>query len=531
MTPVSLFLVLVAVAGISVTRWAARMAPLWSEFPAKTLIATVLAGLGVATGLTWLRAPAGLVTIASVVGPLYVFGPVGLVALVRAGRWRVARGLEQALYWTADGRAAVGRLLAQAALQEGDPEAALELAPRKDPLLLSQAYLLLEEWDEVLKLDLAPRTGAGATLDNAFLGAAARIEALVELGNLEQARMETQALRSRFEAGRQGPLGYRAVVLSEARVAAEEGDFERTRELIEQPLAGARPATLYAILARAAVQSGRPDVGVRAYTAAHGVSSGVLRDRFERRLVLLGETPPAAQRRAVTPVATYALGAVLAAAYVVQVLADRWYGVVRALGQAYEVSAVVAAYLQNLPGLPAVDAWWRYLSYAFVHGNLIHIGFNLWVLFDLGRLYERRREWPDVVAAFVAGTAGGAALTHLMQAGQPLILVGASGGILGIAGALLADALAGRSPADRLLLRSLLQWMALLMVFSFAVPGVSLWGHVGGVVGGLAWGLVRRRMRGGTAARQATQAVGFLAIGLLALAVTSALTTVLPLLP
>src|SRR5690606_13195984 len=169
--------------------------------------------------------------------------------------------------------------------------------------------------------------------------------------------------------------------------------------------------------------------------------------------------------------------------------------------------------------------------YAFVHGNLIHIGFNLWVLFDLGRLYERRREWPDVVAALVAGTAGGAALTHLMQAGQPLILVGASGGILGIAGALLADALAGRSPADRLLLRSLLQWMALLMVFSFAVPGVSLWGHVGGVVGGLAWGLVRRRLGGGTTARQATQAVGVLAIGLLALAVTSALTTVLPLLP
>lgn len=507
------------------------MAPLWSEFPAKTLIATVLAGLGAATGLTWLRAPTGLVTVALIVGPLYVFGPIALVALVRAGRWRLAAALVQVLYWARDGRAAVGRLLAQAALQDGDPEAALALSPRKDPLLLSQAYLLMEAWDEVLKLEL-PRAGDGDAPDNAFLGAAARIEALVELGNVEQARMETQALRSRFDAGRQGPLGYRAVVLSEARVAAEEGDFERTRELVEQPLAGARPATLYAILARAAEQSGRPDVAVRAYTAAHGVSSGALKERFERRLVLLGEAPPAALQRAVMPIATYVLGGVLATAYLAQVLADRAYGVVRALGQSYEVSMVVAAYLQNLPGVPAVGAWWRYLSYAFVHGNLIHIGFNLWVMFDLGRLYERRRGWSDLIVAFVAGTAGGALLTSWMQAGQPLILVGASGGILGIAGALLADALTSRRAADRVLLRSLLQWMALLMLFSFAVPGVSLWGHVGGVAGGLVWGFVRGRLPTSfKTSRQISQALGVLAIGLLLLALARALTTVVPLLP
>ena len=40
--------------------------------------------------------------------------------------------------------------------------------------------------------------------------------------------------------------------------------------------------------------------------------------------------------------------------------------------------------------------------------------------------------------------------------------------------------------------RSLVQWMALIVVFSLAVPGVSLWGHVGGVVGGLLWGFVRQ---------------------------------------
>ena len=86
----------------------------------------------------------------------------------------------------------------------------------------------------------------------------------------------------------------------------------------------------------------------------------------------------------------------------------------------------------------------------------------------------------------------GAFLTVLVGSSGPLILVGASGGILGMAGALLADAWRGQTQQDRLMTRSLVQWMALIVVFSLAVPGVSLWGHVGGVVGGLLWGFVRQ---------------------------------------
>ena len=80
-----------------------------------------------------------------------------------------------------------------------------------------------------------------------------------------------------------------------------------------------------------------------------------------------------------------------------------------------------------------------------------------------------------------------------MQGGSgPPGVVGASGGVLGIGGALLADALRGRSARDRLLTRSLVQWIAFIVIFSVAVPGVSLWGHVGGLVGGLLWGFIRQ---------------------------------------
>lgn len=231
MTPASLLLLVVAVAGASAVRWATRLAPLTSELPAKTLIATLLSAYAAAGGLGWLAVPGWLATLALAVAPVYVFTPLLLVYLVRGGGWRPALALTRLLYWSEGGRAALGRLLAQAALQEGDPEAALALAPKRDALLLSQAHLLEGEWEAVLALE--PPDPAGGAADNAHLVAAARIEALLELGRVEQARYEAEALRTRYEAGVPGPLGHRAVVLSEARLRAHDGDFEGVRRLLE----------------------------------------------------------------------------------------------------------------------------------------------------------------------------------------------------------------------------------------------------------------------------------------------------------
>lgn len=527
MSSAFLLLLITFLAGLSASRWAARLAPLASELPAKTLIATLLAGLAAAAELGLLSAPAWLVLTATILSPIYVFAPLLLLYLVRAGRRRPVQFLQRALYWTAEGRHALGRLLAQAALQEGDPETALALATERDALLLVQAHLLEGEWEAVLDVD-APLP-AGPHADNAHLVAAARIEALLELGRAEEARVEFEALRTRFEAGRQGPLGYRAVVLSEARLKAHAGDFEGARELLEQPLVGVRPTTLYRILGVGAERAGRHDVAARAFAAGHAGASGRQRERLEGDLLRLGVEPPAKPRRLERrPLATYLLAASLGVAFVAQFLFDRSYGNVAALGTLFQPSSLVAAFLQGLPGLPAADAWWRYLSYAFVHGNFVHIGFNVWVLLDIGRIYERRRGWGDLLASFTLGTAAGAWLTTIFQEGQQLILVGASGGVLGVAGALLAEALLGRSQADRLLLRSLVQWMLLLLVFSVAVPGVSLWGHVGGVLGGFAYGLARVRLPLG---QRFSQAAGMTSVALIALALFSALSTILPLLP
>jgi Uncharacterized membrane protein (homolog of Drosophila rhomboid) len=222
------------------------------------------------------------------------------------------------------------------------------------------------------------------------------------------------------------------------------------------------------------------------------------------------------------PIGTYALAVSVGVAFFAQLALDRWIGSVPTAVGALDASSLVAAFTLNVPGVPASDAWWRFLSYAFVHGGVLHAGFNLWVLLDLGRLYEGRREWGDLVGAFTLGTAMGAYLTQIAQASDVLVLVGASGGVLGVAGALLADVARGRSGSDRMLMRSLLQWMALITLFSVAVPGVSLWGHVGGVVGGLLYGFARQ---GSSAVPNLSRGVGLVAVALLAVTVGSILAT------
>lgn len=510
MTQDTLFLLLVALIGLYTTRWTMRLAPLWSELPAKSAIAAVLAALVFSTSFTTFDASPALRWSALILAPLYVFAPWLLAVLARARRYRLARAGMALLYWTAEGRSAVGRLLAQAALQQGDADEALALAPQQDALLLAQAYALKGDWAALLELEI-PEEG-----DNAYLGWDARVEAQLALGQRDAARASLATMQAAWDAGKQGPIGYRSLALSKARIDAENGDFEKVRQAFQQPLQGLRPHVGYEVLALAAERAGRPDVAVGLYEHAFLLAPPSLQARLAERLRLLGREAPPSPRQRRMAVATLWLAGALVLVYIAQILSGRIWGDVLVMGQRLQLSSYVGAFLLNVPGVAGEHAWWRYVSYGLLHANLVHIGFNVWVLVDLGRIYELRRGWGNVMAAFVIGTAMGAYLSSVAQAGQSVVLVGASGGILGIAGALLADAMRSQAPADRALMRGLLQWIALIALFSVAVPNVSLWGHAGGVVGGLLWGFLRQGLPAGTRIDKGAGIVSVLVFGVAA---------------
>ncbi len=502
----TLLFIVFTVLGVYGVRWTLRLAPLNSELPLKTLLATVLCGLLVGLELTSSPVTPLLRWLALILGPLYILSPFALTALARARLYPLAKGLLNVLYWSPSGREGMARLLAQVALRQDDPEVALSLLPEGggDTLRL-QAYALQERWQEVLTMPV-PEVG-----DNAFLGLAARIEALLAQGRETNAETELNAMEARWQAQGQGPLGYRAVTLSKARLFAYRGQLSEARDELQNPLPGVPPYRVLETLAFAAERAHNPEAAGRLYAQAYTYAPPGHRERLGQALVRYGQSVPEAAKPS-RPYATAGLAAFLVALYLVQLWAGTRFST--------NAWAAAAGFLTVNPGAPGGDALWRYLSYAFVHGGLLHIGLNVWVLLDIGRLYEARRLWGNIIVAFVFGSVLGAYLTFVVQGGAPPGVIGASGGVLGVGGALLADVLRGRGTQDRLLTRSLLQWIGLIVIFSVAIPGVSLWGHVGGLIGGLLWGFIRQGL---PKTRQVDLFSGVLGIALIAYALYGSL--------
>jgi membrane associated rhomboid family serine protease len=60
---------------------------------------------------------------------------------------------------------------------------------------------------------------------------------------------------------------------------------------------------------------------------------------------------------------------------------------IRVGAQGIPLSPTSAAFLVNVPNSPLLVMGWRYLPYAFVHADIIHMGLNAVKLFLLGRIF------------------------------------------------------------------------------------------------------------------------------------------------
>jgi membrane associated rhomboid family serine protease len=132
--------------------------------------------------------------------------------------------------------------------------------------------------------------------------------------------------------------------------------------------------------------------------------------------------------------------------------------------------------------------WWRLLTAAFLHGSVLHIGMNMLMLWWIGAPVEealgRVRFLALYLVSALAGSAG--ALIFAPQA----FTVGASGAIFGILGA----ALVFERQRNFVLGGSALSIIVLNLVLTFAVPNISIGGHIGGLVGGALCGLALSRL-------------------------------------
>jgi len=184
---------------------------------------------------------------------------------------------------------------------------------------------------------------------------------------------------------------------------------------------------------------------------------------------------------------TFGLIAACVAVYIAVALAGQTYGYPLNVGlvtQPHEVLAQGAL----LPAAVAGGEVWLLLTSMFLHSGFIHLALNMLSLYFLGSFVEQAFGRSRFLALYLcSGLAGGIAYLYFGGFDEPA--VGASGAIFGLLGGVLGYSLRnGTFSWQNPLIRQLLILTALNLYFGFSVPNISNTAHIGGLVGGAAFG-------------------------------------------
>lgn len=151
------------------------------------------------------------------------------------------------------------------------------------------------------------------------------------------------------------------------------------------------------------------------------------------------------------------------------------------------LSGISGTVFQNfsLLGVAVADGeWYRLITGGFLHAGLIHIAFNMFALYFLGKILEPSIGTVRFVMVYFASLLAGS-FGAILLSGSFVPTVGASGAVFGIFGAVFVIA-RGRGLHD--LAREVGIILAINLALTFSISGISIGGHLGGVVGGIICG-------------------------------------------
>lgn len=131
----------------------------------------------------------------------------------------------------------------------------------------------------------------------------------------------------------------------------------------------------------------------------------------------------------------------------------------------------------------ALGEWYRLITAGFVHFGAIHLLFNMFLLWQFGQMLEaplgRVRFGSLYLCSLLGGSFGAVLLSPLAFTG------GASGAVFGLVG---AAAVGVRRRGFSVWQSGIGPLLALNLAITFAIPGISIGGHLGGLVAGAACG-------------------------------------------
>jgi rhomboid protease GluP len=130
--------------------------------------------------------------------------------------------------------------------------------------------------------------------------------------------------------------------------------------------------------------------------------------------------------------------------------------------------------------------WYRLVTAMYLHGGLIHIGFNMMSLMQLGpaleELYGSARYFFLYIVTGAVGFLASSFIGHYS--------LGASGGLLGLVGAMLAITTKRGGSYMRELRSRLISSVVILFVLGFMGMGIDNWAHGAGLASGFVLGKI-----------------------------------------
>ncbi len=127
---------------------------------------------------------------------------------------------------------------------------------------------------------------------------------------------------------------------------------------------------------------------------------------------------------------------------------------------------------------------WRLLTPIFLHGSLIHIGFNMYALYLIGPRLERYYGHNRFLGLYLISGFGGNVFSMMFTDAPSLGSSTAIFGLIGAQGIFLYHNREVFGPAVRQALNSIISIAVINLVIGLS-PGIDNWGHIGGLVGGL----------------------------------------------
>lgn len=195
-------------------------------------------------------------------------------------------------------------------------------------------------------------------------------------------------------------------------------------------------------------------------------------------------TPPPAERNpvsvrppAVQPIVTYVLIGVTAAVYLAQLVSQYVFGVDYPL-----------YFFAKINELILEGQIWRFFTPMLVHGSIMHIGFNMYALFSIGRPLEQYYGHKRYLALYVISGFAGNVFSFIFTDSPSVGASTAIFGLLAAEGVLLYHNRKMFGPIANRALTQVIMIAAVNLVIGMS-PGIDNFGHIGGLIGGalFAW--------------------------------------------